>query len=385
MSRRSIAVVTGSRADYGLLRWIMEEIRACPEFELRVIATGMHFASDLGATHTAIEADGFTIDARVDMLLVGDSPETMTRSVGVGVMGFCEAYGRLRPDLVVVLGDRFEIFAAASAAMLLRVPIAHIHGGETTEGAIDESIRHAITKMAHLHFAAAEPYARRIVQMGESPARVHNVGAPGIEGIRRLRLLSRDELSQSLSVALDAPLFAVTYHPVTLADDGPERALRALFDAIDGFRDATVVCTRANADPAGRVINAMLEQYCASRPRAHLFSSLGQLRYLSLLSHANAVIGNSSSGLIEAPYLRVPTVNIGARQAGRLRASTVIDCGESAEEITSAIKRALSEPFRASLSNVVHPYGNGRSAELIVNVLRSVDLGSLRVKRFVDA
>jgi UDP-hydrolysing UDP-N-acetyl-D-glucosamine 2-epimerase len=384
MKRRSIAVVTGSRADYGLLRWIMEEIRRCDALSLSVIATGMHFASDLGATYTAIEADGFEIAKRVDMLLVGDSPQSMTKSVGIGVLGFSDALEQLRPDVLLLLGDRFEILSAAIAAMLLRIPIAHLHGGETTEGAIDESIRHAITKMSSIHFAAAAAYARRIVQMGENPANVHDVGAPGIEGIRRLELLSKQELARSLDVELGSELFAVTYHPVTLADEGPERAVRALLDALDTHPEATIVCTRANADPSGRVINAMLEQYCARRSNAHLFSSLGQLRYLSLLSHASVVIGNSSSGLIEAPYFRTPTVNIGERQAGRLRAGTVIDCGERAEEISAAIATALSAEFRASIANVSSPYGNGRTAELVVDVLRSVDLGSLKKKRFYD-
>jgi UDP-hydrolysing UDP-N-acetyl-D-glucosamine 2-epimerase len=386
MTRRTVAVVTGSRADYGLLRWTMEAIRDCDQLRLAVIATGMHFAPDLGSTYRSIEADGFSIDARVDMLLVGDSAQVMTRSVGVGVLGFAEAFDRVRPDVVLLLGDRFEVFAAATAAMLLAIPIAHIHGGETTEGAIDESIRHAITKMAHVHFAAAEPYARRIAQMGENPAHVFDVGAPGIEGIRRLELLSRDALAAALGVPLGSPLFAVTYHPVTLGDEGVERPVQALFAALDAFEEATVVCTRANADPAGRAINEMLEQHAAARSgRVHLFSSLGQLRYLSLLSHADAVVGNSSSGLIEAPFFRVPTVNIGLRQAGRLRASTVIDCDERAESIVDAISTALSKTFRATLSNATQPYGNGQSAQQIVEVLRTIDLPSLKRKRFFDA
>jgi UDP-N-acetylglucosamine 2-epimerase (non-hydrolysing)/GDP/UDP-N,N'-diacetylbacillosamine 2-epimerase (hydrolysing) len=382
--RRSIAVVTGSRADYGLLRWIMEAIRASSELSLSVIATGMHFATDLGATYTAIEADGFEIAARVDMLLVGDTAQSMTKSVGVGVLGFCDALDRLRPDVLLLLGDRFEVFSAATAAMLLSIPIAHVHGGETTEGAVDESIRHAITKMAHIHFAAAAPYARRIQQMGENPANVHNVGAPGIEGIRRLQLLSRDALARSLDVTIGEKLFAVTYHPATLANHGPERAVQSLLDALDKHPDATIVCTRANADPAGRSINSMLEKYCEQRPNAHLFSSLGQLRYLSLLSHADVVIGNSSSGIIEAPFFRTPTVNIGDRQAGRLRAASVIDCEDGASAIASAIAMALSETFRASIENVSNPYGDGNTAQLVVDVLRSVDLGQLKKKRFYD-
>ncbi|MFO0561583.1 MAG: UDP-N-acetylglucosamine 2-epimerase [Polyangiales bacterium] len=384
MTRRSIAVVTGSRADYGLLRWIMDAIRASEDLSLSVITTGMHFATDLGSTYTAIEADGFEIAARVDMLLVGDSAQSMTKSVGVGVLGFCDALDRRRPDVLLLLGDRFEVLSAATAAMLLSVPIAHVHGGETTEGAIDESIRHAITKMAHIHFAAAAPYARRIRQMGENPANVHDVGAPGIEGIRRLQLLSKDALARSLDVALGEKLFAVTYHPVTLANEGPERAVRSLLDALDAHPDATIICTRANADPAGRAINAMLEKYCAQRTNAHLFSSLGQLRYLSLLSHANVVIGNSSSGIIEAPFFRTPTVNIGERQAGRLRAGSVIDCDDDAAAIADAITTALSAAFRRSIANVASPYGNGHTAQSVVEVLRSVDLGQLKKKRFYD-
>lgn len=385
MTRRKIAVVTGSRADYGLLRWIMSAIAESDALTLSVIATGMHFAPDLGSTWQVIERDGFAIDERVDMLLVGDNAETMAKSVGVGVLGFTEAFKRVRPDVVLVLGDRFEVFSAASAAMLLSIPIAHVHGGEVTEGAVDESIRHAITKMAHLHFASAAPHKTRIEQMGEDPAHVFNVGAPGVEGISRLALLSRDELAASLGVELAPTLFAVTYHPVTLGDEGVERPVRALLAALDRFADATIVCTRANADPEGRAINALLDEYAAQRKgRVHVFASLGQLRYLSLVRHARAVIGNSSSGLIEAPYLRVPTVNIGMRQAGRLRGETVIDCGDHEAQIVEAIERALSPAFSAVISNATSPYGNGDTSRQVVSVLSSVDLRALRRKRFFD-
>ena len=372
MTKRTIAIVTGSRADYGLLRWIMEEVRSAAELELMVIATGMHYAADLGETYRIIERDGFSISARVDMLLVGDSKESMTRSVGVGVMGFCDAFSRLRPDLVLVLGDRFEIFAAATAATLLGIPIAHVHGGETTEGAIDESLRHAITKMAHLHFAAAAPYAKRIVQMGENPAFDHTVGAPGIEGVRRTPLLNRDELERALNVELSVPLFAVTYHPVTLGDEGPERPIDELLRALDRFPAATIIATRANADPAGRSINSLLAEYCSGRRNAHLFSSLGQQLYFSVLSHADAVIGNSSSGLIEAPFLGTPTVNLGDRQRGRLRATTVVDCEEVEIAIVRAIAKALDPAFRAEVARTGSPYGDGRTAARIAQVLGEV-------------
>lgn len=393
---RRICVFTGTRAEYGLLYWLLRELDAADDVELRLLVSGAHLAPAFGLTQRVIEADGFRIDAAVDMLLASDTAVGMAKSMGLGVIGFADALDRLRPDLLVVLGDRYEALAVASAAVLAQVPIAHVHGGELTEGAVDESIRHALTKLACLHFAAAEPFRRRILQMGEDPSRVHTVGAPGLDALLRAPLLSREELAQGLGVPLPSPLLLVTYHPVTLAEEGPDAALGALFAALDAFPEATVLITGPNADAGGRRIAAALSAFAAAaaaaaaghRPgRVSVHTSLGQPRYLSALSHADVVIGNSSSGLIEAPAVGTPTVNLGTRQQGRLRAESVIDCDETAPAITAAVKRALSPSFRARLPGVRSPYGphtEGGASCRIAQVLRSVDLEGIAVKRFRD-
>ncbi|KAB2928672.1 MAG: UDP-N-acetylglucosamine 2-epimerase (hydrolyzing) [Dechloromonas sp.] len=382
---RKICVVTGSRADYGLLSWLLHELRRRDEFQLQLVATGMHLSLQFGATVEQIERDGFAVDARVEMLLASDSAAAISKSVALGIAGFADTLDRLRPDLLLVLGDRFEIFAAVQAAMFASIPIAHIHGGELTEGAVDDAIRHAISKMAHLHFVAAEPYRRRVIQLGEQPECVFNVGALGVEAIRRSSLLSRDELSRSIGFDLAPPYLLVTYHPETLGSLAPETAAKELLNALDAFPGHRIVFTGVNADAGGQSIDGLIRGYVArNQGRAALWQSLGQQRYLSAVSHAEAVVGNSSSGLIEVPALAVPTVNIGTRQGGRVRASTVIDVMDSRSAIIGGIHRALSAEFRQACREAVIPFDGGDTAARIADVLAATDFQPLVRKCFFD-
>ncbi|WP_116520444.1 UDP-N-acetylglucosamine 2-epimerase [Achromobacter insuavis] len=372
---RKICVVTGSRAEYGLMRSLLGAIAADPALTLQIVATGMHLSPEFGMTYRSIEEDGFRIDAKVEMLLSADSAVAVTKSLGLGVIGFADAFDRLAPDIVVVLGDRFEILAAAQAAMLACIPIAHIHGGETSEGAFDEGIRHAITKMAQWHFTAAEPYRRRVVQLGEAPDRVFNVGAPGLDILATAKWMGWDELATSLDMELGKPLFVVTYHPVTLESRSPRDAMMQLLGALEAFPQATIVFTYPNADTGGRVLIDCIDQFVArNRSRAKAFVSLGQLRYLSLMREANVVIGNSSSGLTEAPAMKRATVNIGNRQNGRLKASSVIDATDDQASIIAAIEQALSAEFVSRLPATHSLYGQGDAAAAIVSILRSATL-----------
>ncbi|RTL56018.1 MAG: UDP-N-acetylglucosamine 2-epimerase (hydrolyzing) [Rhodocyclaceae bacterium] len=382
-AQRKICVVTGSRAEYGLLHWVMKAIVAHPALQLQVIATGMHLSPEFGLTYHQIEADGFVIDAKVEMLLSGDTATAVAKSVGLGVIGFADAYARLTPDVVVVLGDRFEILAAAQSAALARIPIAHIHGGETSEGAVDEGIRHAVTKLSTWHFVAAEAYRKRVVQLGEHPDRVFNVGAPGLDSLACLPLLSLAELEVELSMKLGSPLLLVTYHPATLGDVPPGEAVERLLAALDRFPAASVVFTYPNADAGGREIVARLKAYEARHAgRVKGFTSLGQLRYLSLLVQADVVVGNSSSALIEAPAARTATVDVGPRQRGRLKAASVLEAAENADEIAARIAEGLSPDFQASLATVESLYGHGGASQRIVEEL--VRLRPVAAKAFFD-
>lgn len=369
---RRICVVTGTRADYGLLRRLMEAVRRDPALQLQVIATGMHLSPQFGMTYRDIEEDGFDIDIKVEMLLAADSAAAVTKTMGLGLLGFADAFDRLSPDVIVILGDRFEALVAAQAAFVARVPIAHIHGGEISEGVMDEGFRHAITKMAQLHFVAAEAYRQRVVQLGEAPDRVFNVGAPGLDCLADLQLLSREELEADLGVPLAAPLLLTTYHPATLGRLPPAAAMGELLAALDRFPQATVVFTYPNADTGGRSLIEAIERYVGANPRrAAAFASLGQRRYLSLLRLADVVLGNSSSGLIEAPALKTATVNVGDRQKGRLKASSVIDTGEDRNAITDALARALSPEFQQIVSITESLYGIGGASAKILERLRT--------------
>jgi UDP-N-acetylglucosamine 2-epimerase (non-hydrolysing)/GDP/UDP-N,N'-diacetylbacillosamine 2-epimerase (hydrolysing) len=361
----------------------MKEIQSDPDLELQVIATCMHLSPEFGLTYRTIEEDGFRIDDRVEMLLSSDTAVGVTKSMGLGMIGFADAFNHLRPDIVVVLGDRFEILAAASAAMMARLPLAHISGGEITRGAIDDSIRHAITKMATYHFPAAEVYRERIIRMGEQPANVKNFGCTGLDNLHRLPLLSRENLEKELNFSLAHPTFLVTYHPATLGSLQPEQALTELLQALDRFPNARVIFTKPNADAGGRLLAQMIDGFGAARPdRVLVVTSLGQVRYLSAMMHCDVVIGNSSSGIVEAPALKKATVNIGDRQDGRLKASSVIDCPEETEAIVSAIKLALSSEFQDLTAKTESLYDDCNASGRIVAFLKQANLSE--PKRFYD-
>ncbi|MEC5396305.1 UDP-N-acetylglucosamine 2-epimerase [Uliginosibacterium sp. H1] len=387
---RKIAVVTATRAEYGLLYWLMKALQADPAVALQVIVSGAHLSDRHGLTVQQIEADGFDIAARVVMDLGDDSPAGVTRSLGHATIGFAEALQRLQPDLMVILGDRYELLAAAQAALLARVPVAHIHGGETTEGAVDDAVRHALTKLSHLHFVAAEDFRRRVIQMGEAPERVFVVGATGLDNIAQLPLLGEGELAAQLDFPLHdaaqtaAPCFLVTYHPVTLGEDSAADC-RALLAALEGFPGARIILTGANADPGREAVERELEAFAAARPdRVLLRASLGQLRYLSAMRWADVVVGNSSSGLLEAPAIGTPSVNVGERQRGRPCAPSVISCAATTEAIRDAVTQALSPAHRAIAAQRETPYGTPGAAQRIADVLRMQSLQGVVVKHFHD-
>ena len=385
MAKRKICIVTGTRAEYGLLYWLMREIQSDPGLELQIIATGMHLSPEFGLTYKKIEEDEFTINEKVEMLLSSDTPIGIAKSVGLGVIGFADVLARLQPDIMVVLGDRFETLAAVQAAMIARIPIAHIHGGETTEGAIDEAIRHAITKMSHFHFTAAEPYRRRIIQLGEAPERVMNYGAPGLDNIKKFKLLNRAAFEKAIKFDLGRMSFLVTYHPVTLSNTNPAQSFKELTNALDQFPEAKIIFTKANADAAGRTINYNIDKYVEQNPqRAKVFTSMGQLLYLSAVKNADIVIGNSSSGIVEAPSFRKPTVNIGQRQQGRLKADSIIDCAENKQAIIAAIKKGLSPEFKNVLKITKNPYGSGNASLKIKEYLKKASLENILMKKFYD-
>lgn len=382
MTVRKICVATGSRADYGLLCPLMKQIQADPGFELQVLVTGMHLVAEFGHTYRVIEADGFSIDARVETLLAGDTPVGVAKSVGLGVIGCAEALDRLAPDLLVLLGDRYEIFAAAQAALLARIPVAHLAGGDTTEGAFDEALRHGITKMSHLHFVTNDASRRRVCQLGEDPRQVHDVGGLGLEGIGPGELLGARELSARLGLKFRDRNLLVTFHPETLGEQETAQDFQALLDALDRLGAGVgIIFTLPNADPGGRVIAGMIEDYLGRNHHAAAYPSLGQLNYYSLIAQVDAVVGNSSSGLYEVPSFAKPTVNIGDRQKGRLRASSVIDCKAEVRAISDAIREALAR----DCTGTVNPYGSGESAARIMAVLRGIgDYRGLLRKRFFE-
>lgn len=368
--KRRVAVFTGTRAEYGLLYWLMKDIQASDKLELSVIVSAMHLSPEFGETWRQIEADGFPVDAKVEMLLSSDTPVGVVKSMGLGTIGYADALDRIRPDILVILGDRFEALAIVQAALVLRIPVAHLHGGEITEGAYDDAIRHAITKMSNLHFTAAEPYRQRVIQMGEAPETVFNVGAIGLDHLVRDVPMDLDALSASLGFELRKPYFLVTYHPVTLADEAPEVSFRSILSALDQYNEYQIILTYPNADNGGRAIIPILEQYASERPdRVVSIPSLGFRRYLSALSHASAMVGNSSSGIIEAPAFGKPTVNVGVRQLGRLAAESVIHCAPDQIEIVRAIDLALSQEFKDRSRKARNPYGQGNAAAQIVQTL----------------
>lgn len=381
---RKICVITGTRADYGLLRWVMQGIKDDHSLTLQIIATGMHLSPEFGLTYREIEGDGFELDRKVEMLTSSDTPVGIAKSMGLGLIGFADALSELHPDLIVIIGDRFEILAAAAAALIARIPVAHLHGGEKTEGAFDEALRHSITKMSHLHFVAAEEYRQRVIQLGEQPERVFLVGGMGIDNIKRLKLLSRTQLESSLEIKFGKKNLLITYHPVTLETATAADQMEELLAALAELKDTQLIFTLPNADTDGRVLIRMVEQFVAKHANARAFSSLGQLRYLSCISHVDGVVGNSSSGLIEVPSFKKGTINIGERQRGRLQAASVISCDPSRQSIASAIARLYSLAFQQTLAQVVNPYGEGGASERVLEVIKNSSLEHIVKKAFCD-
>lgn len=379
---RTIGVVTVSRSDYGIYRPVLQCVEEEPGLQLRVLVGGTHLSPEFGMTVQMIQEDGFQVNDRIEMLLSSETPEGIAKSMGLGVIGFSQAYAQSRPDILLVLGDRFEMFAAVAAALPFGMPIAHIHGGELTEGAFDDAIRHSITKMSHLHFVATQVYADRVIQMGEEPWRVVVSGAPGLDNLNSVRLLTQTELEKQYDIGLQDPFLLVTYHPVTLEYEDTSSQVDSLLTALAEL-EMTLVFTYPNADTHSRVIIEKIRNFSSHQQRAFVVDNLGSQGYFSMMSHATAMAGNSSSGIIEAASFRLPVVNVGTRQRGRVRAGNVIDVGYSSLEILSAIQKAISPVFRNSLVNLINPYGDGKAARRIVDTLKQVELDSkLRLKRF---
>ena len=381
---RKVCVVTGTRAEYGLLRWLMQGIKDDDDLELQIIVTGMHLSQTFGLTYEEIENDGFQINYKVDTISANDSPLGISESVAKGIQGCAVAFSELKPDLIVLLGDRFEIFSAAAAGLLGRIPIAHLHGGESTEGLIDEAIRHSITKMSQIHFVAAPEYRERVIQLGENPNNVYLVGGLGQDSINRLQLLEEAVLERSLDIKFKSKSLLVTFHPVTLEDETAKEQMSELLETLSELQDTTLIFTLPNADTGGRIIIELIEDFVKGHPNSHAFKSLGQLRYLSCMSHVDGIVGNSSSGLIEAPSFKKGTINIGDRQLGRLRATSVIDCEPAREKIKIALSTLYSSDFQIALENTVNPYGSGGASEKVLKVIKNIELSGLIKKKFYN-
>lgn len=382
---RRICVITGSRAEYGLLSGLMRAIQEDADLQLQIIATNMHLSPEFGLTYKEIEQDGFRIDKKVQMLLSSDTSNATTKSVGLATIGFADAYEDLQPDLIVVLGDRYEILAAVTAALFFKIPVAHLHGGEITEGAYDDCIRHAITKMSHLHFTSTEAYRQRVIQLGEQPERVFYVGAIGIENIKSIPLLSKTELETSIGFSLGSKVLLVTYHPVTLENNTAASQCQNLLDALDEFTEYKVIFTLPNSDTDGRIIIQMIHEYVSKHPdRCMSVPSLGLKRYLSALKYVNAVIGNSSSGIIEVPSFGIPTLDIGDRQKGRLAAESVIHCGTEQKEIAEGLRTVLAEKQKVVSKNCKNPYDKENTTKTILNIIKCYPLNQLVQKTFYN-
>jgi len=381
---RTVGVVTVSRSDYSAYLPVLRRVREDPGLKLHLIVTGMHLSPEFGLTVRTIEADGFGVSERVEMLLSSDTPESISKSMGLGLIGFGQAYAHFQPDILLLLGDRFEMHVGALAALSFKIPVAHIHGGELSEGAFDDALRHSITKLSHLHFVSTEEYAKRVIQMGEEPWRVIVTGAPSLDNLYTAELLKRDEIEARFGLLLERDPLLVTYHPVTLEYEQTEWQTAELLAALRTF-DLPILFTLPNADTNGRVITRMMEEFAKDHPMTHIVGNLGPEGYFGLMACAAAMVGNSSSGIIEAPSLKLPVVNIGSRQQGRIRAKNVLDVGYSRTEVRKAITKAISSEFRAGLVDLVNPYGDGHASERIVRRLKETTLGNeLLVKRFKD-
>ena len=381
---RKICVVTSTRAEYGLLYWLLKEIEADSELELQLIVTGMHLSPEFGLTYKEIEKE-FKIDKKIEILGSSHSKLDICTEMAKVYEKFAPAFSELKPDILVLLGDRYEIFGVAGVASIMQIPIVHIHGGETTQGAFDEAFRHSITKMSHIHFAATREYANRIIQLGEEPSRVFNVGGPGIENIKKLNLLNKDEFEKSIKFKLAKKNILITFHPVTLENGSAKEQFSELLEAIDKLKDTNFIFTKANSDIDGDVINKMIDEYVSINPqKAVAFTSLGQLRYLSAIKFVDIVLGNSSSGLSEVPSFKKATINIGDRQKGRARASSVIDVRPVKKEILAAIKKVYSKEFEQVLKDTTNPYDGGNPSKKMVKILKEIEFDDILKKKFYD-
>lgn len=368
--KKIISILTATRAEYGLLKPIISKLNTIKEFDVRIVATGAHLSPEFGLTYQEIEKDGFKIDEKIEILLSSDTPSSISKSMGLAMISFADYFEKLSPDLLVVLGDRYETLAVATTAMNQRIPIAHLYGGETTEGAIDESVRHAITKLSYLHFTSTDEYRNRVIQLGEHPGRVYNVGAIGIENILNENLLLKEELENDLEISLSKPYAVVTFHPVTLENNSSEKQIESLLEVCKEYKNLSFIFTKANADAEGRIINQYIDRYAQYNDNISAFTSLGMRRYLSTLKYCLMVIGNSSSGLLEAPSFGIPTINIGDRQKGRIQADSVINCEPIKGDITKSINLALSDEFVQKAKKTVNPYGNGDTSNKVVEVIK---------------
>tara|TARA_B100001750_G_C15432373_1_gene559005 strand:+ start:85 stop:1254 length:1170 start_codon:yes stop_codon:yes gene_type:complete len=385
MNKKKVCVITGSRADYGLLKNILKCCVSRSEITLQLIATGMHLSDRYGYTCIEIEDDGFKINKKIEVVSDSDLPSAISKSIGSGVNSFTDAFVELKPDIIIILGDRYEIFSAAIAAMAMNLPIAHIHGGELTEGVIDDVIRHSITKLSDLHFVSTEDYKNRVIQLGEEPKNIFNVGALALDSMADTTILSKEELLGNLGLLNNSSLFLVTYHPVTLDLDNSNTSIDELLRALDEFSDANIIFTGVNSDASNSYINKKISKYIESDPqRLKYITNLGQQKYFSVMKYSEVVIGNSSSGIIEAPSFKVPTVNIGIRQNGRIKANSIIDCVENKAAIVDAINSAISEDMKETCSNVVSPYAGPGVSEKIVDTIVNKNLEKIKIKRFYD-
>ena len=381
---KKICVVTGSRADYGLLYWLMKDIIHDKDLELQIVVTGMHLSPEYGNTYREIEKDGFKINQKVDIQLSSDSQTSVSKSMGIGMIGFSEAFNELQPNLIIVLGDRFEIFSAVSVAMISKIPIAHLHGGEKTEGAFDEAIRHSITKMSHLHFTSIEEYRNRVIQLGENPETVFNVGGLGIDNINKLKLLSKTNFEKNINFRLGIKNILVTFHPVTLEKGTSKIQFQELLKSISELQNTKIIFTKTNSDPDGGIINKMIDEYSSKNNNAIAFKSMGQLNYLSALQFVDGVVGNSSSGLLEAPSFNIGTINIGDRQKGRIKAESVINYLPNKDSIDSALIKLYYDDFKKIINISKNPYGDGGASQRIIKIIKKTDLNNILKKTFFD-
>ena len=383
---KTITILTATRAEYGLLYPLIKKLEESKKYNVKLVVTGAHLAPEFGLTYREIEKDGIEIDKKIEILLSSDTPAAISKTMGLALISFADYFKDSKPDALIVLGDRYETLAVCCAAMNERIPIIHLYGGETTEGAIDEAVRHAITKMSFLHFTSTEQYRKRVIQLGENPERVFCVGAIGIENAMKKKLMTREELALSLDFKLDGDYAVVTFLPVTLDECSAQKQYEQVLKAFDRHSNMKYIITKANADSGGRIINQMSEEYAQKHDNVYVIESLGMVRYLSALKYAKMVIGNSSSGLVEAPSFRIPTINIGDRQRGRICAESVINCNPEEEQISLAMEKACSEEFRSTVKHTINPYGDGNASDKMIKIIdqfMSKDIIELK-KKFYD-